>query len=109
MDMVFFMDRKKLAIDFAKSLNYPEIEKIILFGSVARGKDKDESDIDILILTTDEDKITDKVYDKVVDVILKFQELISLKIISVDEYNIIKNTPFISNILKEGIILRRYC
>jgi len=107
--MVFFMDRKKLAIDFAKSLNYPEIEKIILFGSVARGKDKDESDIDILILTTDEDKITDKVYDKVVDVILKFQELISLKIISVDEYNIIKNTPFISNILKEGIILRRYC
>ena len=103
------MDRKKLAIDFAKSLNYPEIEKIILFGSVARGKDKDESDIDILILTTDEDKITDKVYDKVVDVILKFQELISLKIISVDEYNIIKNTPFISNILKEGIILRRYC
>jgi hypothetical protein len=27
------MNRKQLAIDFAKSLNHPEIEKIILFGS----------------------------------------------------------------------------
>ena len=32
------VDRKKIAIDFAKSLDYPEIEKIILFGSVAREK-----------------------------------------------------------------------
>ena len=32
------MDRKQLAIDFAKSLNHSEIEKIILYGSVAHGK-----------------------------------------------------------------------
>ena len=43
------VDKKQLAIDFAKSLNHPEIEKIILFGSVARGDDREESDIDILI------------------------------------------------------------
>jgi predicted nucleotidyltransferase len=30
------MDRKQLAIDFVKSLKDGEIEKIILFGSVAR-------------------------------------------------------------------------
>jgi predicted nucleotidyltransferase len=45
------MNRKKLAIDFSKSLNHPEIEKIILYGSVARGDDKKDSDIDILIIT----------------------------------------------------------
>jgi predicted nucleotidyltransferase len=48
------IDRKQLAIDFAKSLNHPEIERIILFGSVARGEDTKDSDIDVLILTTDE-------------------------------------------------------
>ena len=26
------IDRKQIAIDFVKSLNHPEIEKIILFG-----------------------------------------------------------------------------
>ena len=41
--------RKQIAIDFAKSLNHPEIEKIILFGSVAREEDTKGSDIDILI------------------------------------------------------------
>jgi len=49
------MNRKQLAIDFAKSLNHPEIEKIILFGSVARGDDTEDSDIDILIITTNID------------------------------------------------------
>ena len=45
------VDRKQLAIDFAKSLDFPGIEKIVLFGSVARGDDTDDSDIDVLIIT----------------------------------------------------------
>ena len=48
------VDRKKLAIDFVQSLNHLEIEKIILFGSVARGEDTEESDIDLLIITPNE-------------------------------------------------------
>ena len=44
------MDRKQLAMGFADSLkHHPEIEKIILFGSVARGEDRKDSDIDIII------------------------------------------------------------
>lgn len=39
------VDRKQVAIDLAKSLNHPEIEKIILFLSVARGEDTSESGI----------------------------------------------------------------
>jgi len=99
------MKRIDIAKDFASNIKSDKIKQIILFGSVARGEDNDESDIDILILTTDEDNITDKVYDKVVDVTLNFKELISLKIISIDEYNTIKNTPFMFNVMKEGITL----
>ncbi|MBV1729496.1 MAG: nucleotidyltransferase domain-containing protein, partial [Methanobacterium sp.] len=44
------MNRKNLAIKFANSLGFPEIKKIILFGSVARGEDNKDSDIDILIV-----------------------------------------------------------
>ena len=59
------VDRKHLAMDFAKSLIHPEIEKIILFGSVARGDDAYDSDIDILIITqnvNDDLKISDDVF-----------------------------------------------
>ena len=37
------MNRKQIAEEF--SIDYPEIDRIILFGSVARGEDTEESDI----------------------------------------------------------------
>lgn len=46
------MNRLELARKFSESLDYPEIEKIILFGSVARGDDREGSDIDIIIIST---------------------------------------------------------
>ena len=39
------MNRKQIAEEFSKSIDYPEIDKIILLGSVARGEDTEESDI----------------------------------------------------------------
>jgi predicted nucleotidyltransferase len=99
------MNRMEVAENFAKSIDLPEIKKMILFGSVARGDDNDESDIDIFILTTDEDKISDELYDKVVEFIGKFQELISLIIVSTSDFNVVKNTSFYHNVIKEGIIL----
>jgi len=76
------MNRKQLAIDFAKSLNHPEIEKIILFGSVARGDDTEDSDIDILIITTNIDddlKIEDDIYGKTFDILLETGEYLSVR------------------------------
>ena len=99
------MDKKKIAIDFAESLNHPEIEKIILFGSVARGDDTDESDIDILIITTDEDKIEDDVYSKVMDFIISAHEYISAKIIPIEEYEQYKHFSFFSILDKEGVVI----
>ncbi|KZX11481.1 nucleotidyltransferase domain-containing protein [Methanobrevibacter filiformis] len=102
------MDRKQIAIDFAKSLNHSEIEKIILFGSVARGDDNKDSDIDILIITSkksDKRKIKGDVYSKTFDILMKNGEYISAKIKSLNHYNKYKNFSFFSNVDREGILL----
>ncbi|KZX16382.1 nucleotidyltransferase domain protein [Methanobrevibacter cuticularis] len=102
------MNRKQLAIDFAKSLNHSEIEKIILFGSVARGEDKKESDIDILIVTraiNDDLKISDDVYGKVMDILLETGEYLSTKMVPIEHYQSHLDSHFYINIENEGILI----
>jgi predicted nucleotidyltransferase len=102
------MDRKQLAIDFAKSLKHPEIEKIILFGSVARGDDKKDSDIDILIITKNIDddlKIDDDVYGKAFDILMNTGENISVKMRTKEQYQKYNDFPFYMNISKDGILI----
>ncbi|MEA4957145.1 MAG: nucleotidyltransferase domain-containing protein [Methanobrevibacter sp.] len=99
------MNRKQLAMEFANSLNNPEIEKIILFGSVARGDDTKDSDIDILILTTDEDKIEDDIFDIAFEILIEKNEYISPKIIPIEHYEKYKNTSFYTNVNEEGIVI----
>jgi len=102
------IDRKKLAIDFAQSLDHPEIEKIILFGSVARGEDTEDSDIDILIITkniNDDLKIEDDVYDKVVDILLDNMVRISVKMRTIEQYETYRDFPFYSNVEKDGVLI----
>ncbi|KZX12683.1 nucleotidyltransferase domain-containing protein [Methanobrevibacter filiformis] len=106
--MVLNMDRKQIAVDFAKSLNHPEIVKIILFGSVARDEDTEDSDIDILIITSkkqDKRIIGDDVYDKVIDVLIKTGEHISVKIKHDSYYTKYKDFSFFSNVNKDGILI----
>lgn len=99
------MDRKQVAIEFAESLKHKEIDKIILFGSVARGDDKEDSDIDILIITHDKDKIEEEILDKSFDFILKTREYISTTIIPIEHYNKYKDFSFFSTVDKEGILI----
>lgn len=101
------IDRKQLAIDFAKSLNHPEIEKVILFGSVARGEDTKDSDIDILILTKNDDdlKIRKNIYRKVMDVIIDTGEYLSVKMRSITHYNKFIHFSFYANVEKDGLII----
>ncbi|GAA5818650.1 MAG: nucleotidyltransferase domain-containing protein [Methanobrevibacter sp. CfCl-M3] len=102
------MNRKEIAIDFAKSLKHDEIEKIVLFGSVARGDDNENSDIDMLIITknkSDMAKIDDDIYTKVFDILIKTEERISIKMRSKKYYKKYIKSSFLSNIKKEGIIL----
>ncbi|MDR0912475.1 MAG: nucleotidyltransferase domain-containing protein [Methanobrevibacter sp.] len=103
------MNRKQLAINFANSLKQKEIEKVILYGSVARGEDEKDSDIDVLILTTndkDELKIKDDVYTKTFDTLLETGKYLSAKIFSIKHYNKYKHFSFFSNVDKDGIIIK---
>lgn len=99
------MNRKIIAKEFAEAIQSDDIKQIILFGSVARGEDTDNSDIDILIITVSEEKISKNVDDKVFDILCKYREVISAHLMSYEIYNKTKHFSFLSNVLKEGEIL----
>ncbi|WP_225370166.1 nucleotidyltransferase domain-containing protein [Methanobrevibacter arboriphilus] len=81
------------------------MKKIILFGSVARGEDTKDSDIDILIITNNKSKIIDDVYSKVGKIILELDEYLSVKIIRKNNYEQVKNSHIMTSIEKEGILI----
>ena len=98
-------DRIKIAKQFADMINSDKIIKIILFGSVARGEDGEESDIDILIVSPVVREIRDEINDVVVDIVIKDEEFISAHLMSEDHFNETKNFPFLTNVLEVGIVL----
>ena len=98
-------DRIKLARDFADAIKSEDIKLIMLFGSVARGDDSEDSDIDILIVSPVACEIKPKIHKLAVDIIIEKDEVISPRLMSEEEFNRIEDYPFLTNALKEGIIL----
>lgn len=98
-------DRIGIAKSFAKSIQTNKIKKIILFGSVARGEDNVESDIDILIVSSFRDEISNLIYDKVFEILMEKDEHISAHIISEEKFNTKKHYSFLSNVLEEGVLI----
>ncbi len=86
-----------------------DINKLVLFGSVAKGKAKKNSDYDVLIvLNRDYDwKYKNKIIDLCYEIDLKHNVYIDSKIISVDELNnSIKGLhPIYKEALTEGITI----
>ncbi|MCM1134440.1 MAG: nucleotidyltransferase domain-containing protein [Clostridium sp.] len=88
------------------------INKIILYGSYAREDYRENSDIDILILTSLSEseikKIENEVYDIAYDYGLEFNVLISVNIKNEEHFNYwLGALPYYDNIKREGIILAR--
>jgi predicted nucleotidyltransferase len=80
------------------------IESIILFGSVARGVAKEDSDIDILIVTKEEDfRLRHALIGIAFDILLETEENISVKALSKDEFERHKNFSFLKNVVSEGV------
>ena len=82
---------------------------LILFGSCARGDDRPDSDIDILILL-DKDKITNEDRERIgyplYDIQLESEIPISPLILSGKKWEMKhKITPFYKNVMREGIKL----
>lgn len=81
-----------------------EIESIILFGSVARGEAREDSDIDILIITKKEDFRLRRLFiGKAFDIFMETGKNISVKVISHDDFRSQKNFSFLKNVIADGV------
>ena len=98
-------DRIELAKEFAKSIKSDDIVQIILFGSVARGDDTEESDIDILIVSPVADEIRHDIHQKAIDIIFERDEVISPRLMTVEHFNKTKDYSFLTNVLREGVVI----
>ena len=96
-------NRVEIAREFAKAIESDDIIKIILFGSVARGEDTEESDIDILIVSNHREKIDDIIADEVAWIMYDKNELISAHVMSEELFNKTKSFSFLTNVLREGV------
>ena len=83
-----------------------EIEGIILFGSVARGEGKEDSDVDVLVVTKKEDfGLRHALVGIAFDILRETRENISVKALSRDDFERRKNFSFLRNIISEGVKL----
>ena len=96
-------NRIEIAREFAEAIKSDYIIKIILFGSVARGDDAEESDIDILIVSNNHMEIDDIIADEVAWIMYDKNELISAHVMSEELFNKTKSFSFLTNVLREGV------
>lgn len=84
----------------------PGIQRVILFGSRARGDSFPDSDYDLLFVVPQKtDKLLDALYDAVMETLLDSGRLVSLKIYTESEFERLNNlsTPFMRRIQAEGV------
>lgn len=83
----------------------PRLRKIMLFGSVARGDERADSDIDILVVLDDFEDLwveMERTGEVMADLALKYDRVPVVIPIREDELEKGK-TPFLLNVRKEGI------
>lgn len=83
-------------------------KEIILFGSFARREATEESDIDVLVITTgNRFEMQKNLSEITVEILLRTGVYISAKAVSVEEYSFMKkiNTGFYQNIAREGVAI----
>lgn len=104
---------RKMLLELAESLHYvygKKLKSVVLYGSVARGTQTVDSDIDVMILIDgDNDELRlydDRLNDVSTEFSLKYLKVLSVVDISYQEYEKWRNlSPFYRNVSKEGIIL----
>jgi predicted nucleotidyltransferase len=82
--------------------------RIVLYGSVARGVQTEESDIDIALLIhgTLDDELEDKLSEFIVDMNLKYDKVFSVIAINYEQFKKWEKVlPFYQNVNREGIVL----
>lgn len=85
---------------------YPMINKIVFYGSKARGDFIEESDIDILFITDYAlpRSLKFEIYDAIYELEVEYDVVISVVFVSKEVFGV-KTTPFIRQVHREGITL----
>ena len=83
------------------------LERIILYGSVARGTQTVESDVDIAVIVRRyTEDMHDKMIDLTVDLELEYNKVLSVLLIDYDNFREWEDVlPFYKNMKKDGIML----
>jgi len=107
----FMFKKDKLAIDELKQnlderKNNP-VKMLKLFGSKARGDDKRGSDIDLFVLSEDEKKARDFLYDISEKILEKYNAVMSFIVYSSERYyeHRMRGSLFIRQIEREGSLI----
>ena len=87
-----------------------KLTKVIVYGSYARGDYTEDSDIDIMVLTTLTDKeieqIETEIYDLAFDFLMDYGVDINVVIKNEKQFNYwLGALPFYNNVQKEGVVL----
>lgn len=83
------------------------VNRIILYGSVAKGTQTSESDVDIAVIINGYTKtMHDAMTDFIVDLELEYNKVLSVLLIDYNKFKEWENVmPFYKNVKKEGIQL----
>jgi predicted nucleotidyltransferase len=87
-----------------------KLDKVILYGSYARGDFNDDSDIDIIVLADipckDRGYERNKIRTILGSIDLDYNVILTLKIIDRETfYTFLPVEPFFSNVMKDGVVL----
>ncbi|MBN1646448.1 MAG: nucleotidyltransferase domain-containing protein [Spirochaetales bacterium] len=95
---------KKEILTAVKSVT--PVESIIIFGSVARKEETDDSDIDICVVTKENRNILDIMTDIRLALYKKIKRPIDVLVYTTDDFNKYKiSRSFESAIVKEGVFI----
>lgn len=90
------------------SLLEHQVVQIVLYGSVARGTNTEESDVDVALFLKENlnAAVEDRLSDFIVDMNLKYDKVFSVIDINFADYQKWENViPFYKNVNEEGIVL----
>ena len=105
--------KREIIVSFARKVRKilgKNLKQVILYGSYARGDYTEDSDIDIMVLTTLTDKeieqIETEIYDLAFDFLMDYGVDINVVIKHEKQFNYwLGALPFYNNVQKEGVVL----
>ncbi len=96
---------QEVMVILKKNLDSKKIISAVVFGSVARGEEKKDSDIDLLIISNDHDLAIESASKISEEISLMFHAKISHMIFSEKQLRSKKNSDLINSIIKDHILI----